>query len=361
MAKEPGERYASCGEFTDALRDALALPAYRPPPPCAIRPQPGTLAPRSTPPAHPATVSDGPTQDIAAPGQRLRPGPGPDGKPARRRRYIMITFAGTFLAAGTAISLLLVAPGASRPPAGPHGGTSAAIPAASKKKTAESATSTASGKTAKPAAALANADSRGVRSVAFGPGTTLAAGDANGRIYLWDTATGKLTGHLTDPGSKGVNTVRFGPGGTSLASPAGADRVRSTSRPGFLQPAARPGQDGGRGPRRGWARPGRRPGHMPGPDRAAAGGVGARVLTCNRAIAGCPHPLSPRCRDSGYRVKGKVPNGPVVAPAGNVPAARSRWSSAVCRRPDPLVRTAAASARREPASTTSFLALVTPV
>ena len=30
MAKDPGERYPSCGEFTDALRDALALPPYQP-------------------------------------------------------------------------------------------------------------------------------------------------------------------------------------------------------------------------------------------------------------------------------------------------------------------------------------------
>ena len=147
-----------------------------------------------------------------------------------------------------------------------------------------------------------------------------------------------------------------------LASPAGADRVRNTGRPGFLQPAAWLDQDGGRGPRRQGTRPGRCAGEVPGPTAPPQGGTGARVLTCNdRAIAGCPHPLSPRCRDSGYRVKGKVPNGSVVAPAGNGPAARSRWSSAVCRRPDPLVRTAAASARREPASTTSFLALVTPV
>src|ERR1700729_2557809 len=30
MAKDPGERYPSCGEFTDALRDALALSPYQP-------------------------------------------------------------------------------------------------------------------------------------------------------------------------------------------------------------------------------------------------------------------------------------------------------------------------------------------
>jgi len=107
---------------------------------------------------------------------------------------------------------------------------------------------------------------------------------------------------------------------------------------------------------------GRCAGEMPGPDRTAAGWRRrSRALMQRSGHAGCPHSLSPRCRDSGYRVKGKVPNEPVVAPAGNGPAARSRWSSAVCLRPDPLVRTAAASARREPASTTSFLALVTPV
>ena len=56
-----------------------------------------------------------------------------------------------------------------------------------------------------------------------------------------------------------------------LASPAGADRVRNTGRPGFLQPAAWLDQDGGRGPRRGWTRPGRCAGEVPGPDRTAAG------------------------------------------------------------------------------------------
>jgi hypothetical protein len=46
---------------------------------------------------------------------------------------------------------------------------------------------------------------------------------------------------------------------------------------------------------------------------------------------------------------------------GNESAHRSLWSSAVCRFPEPFVRIATASARRDPASTTSFLARVTPV
>ena len=148
MAKDPGERYPSCGEFTDALRDALALPPYQPavPDPAAA----GLLAARASAlpastvttapgagrgaggtdphpdPGLPAAAADGPTQDTAAPGQRLRPRPGPDGppaRPARRRRYLTITLACTLLAGATALSVLLATPGAPQPPTRPHTST----------------------------------------------------------------------------------------------------------------------------------------------------------------------------------------------------------------------------------------------
>jgi Protein kinase domain/WD domain, G-beta repeat len=245
MAKDPGERYPSCGEFAGALRDALALPPYQPaaPGPAAA----GSAAgwhPRtgaSALPAHPATAAargaggtdphpdrgmpvaaaDGPAQDTAAPGQRLRPGPVPDGtpaRPARRRRYLTITLGCTLLAAATAISVLLATPGTPKPPARPHASTPpATVPATASGRTEPATTS------GPPPGALmatmANPASQGVRAVAFGPGgTTLAAGDFNGRIYLWDTGTGKLTGYLKDPASTGVSSVAFGPGGTTLAA-----------------------------------------------------------------------------------------------------------------------------------------------
>ena len=234
MAKDPADRYPSCGGFTDALRDALALPPYQPaaPDPAAA----GLLADRAfARPAHAAMTVPGAGRDAggtdphtdpgrpaaAAPGRRLRSRPGPDGtpaRPARRRRYLTITLACTLLAGAAAIPFLLATPGATHPPNQPHTST----PPTTVTTTASGRTEPATPSGPSPGAlvaTLSDAGSQGVRAVAFGPGgTTLAAGDFNGRIYLWDTATGKLTGYLKDPGSTGVSSVAFGLGGTTLAA-----------------------------------------------------------------------------------------------------------------------------------------------
>jgi hypothetical protein len=69
------------------------------------------------------------------------------------------------------------------------------------------------------AATLPDPASKGVTSVAFAPdGTTLATGNANGSIRLWNTATRRITATLPDPASKGVTSVAFAPDGTTLAT-----------------------------------------------------------------------------------------------------------------------------------------------
>ena len=47
----------------------------------------------------------------------------------------------------------------------------------------------------------------------------LAAGDANGRVYLWWTPASTASGRaatFTDPDSQGVNGVAFSPDGATL-------------------------------------------------------------------------------------------------------------------------------------------------
>jgi hypothetical protein len=206
LAKRPEQRYASCRDFTDALRETFGLPPYGS---GAIATSPGAAArlPASQAPG-PGTTADPyrkprPTQAVAA-GQDARSGLGPDdGELTRhpRRRPLMIALAGVVLVAAVAIPWWLSS--------GPDG-TAAKTPARTQATTL-----------ARPSATLAApAGSHAVESAAFKPGTaTLAVGMFNGDVDLWDTTTKRIINILHDPGrgTDGVGLVAFGPGGTTLA------------------------------------------------------------------------------------------------------------------------------------------------
>ncbi len=269
LAKAPGERYGSCREFADALRAALGLPPYT---------TPGTPAPGhprteiSAPPALPEPVAvatgtapkpaDAPaathdslpvtagalsppaaavgqagglapdpgglaleldtvtaaadrlpgTADVPAAGQSVRAGPGPgaDGAQPTRRprgRFIVIALTCAILAAAVIVALVLAMPGAPR--ASGHSHAAAKTPGATR---APSGPFTGQLTDPEPGSI--------VNAVAFAPGgTTLATGDLNGNVYLWNTATGGLTATLTDSARHvALFAVAFRPGSTTLAA-----------------------------------------------------------------------------------------------------------------------------------------------
>ena len=76
LAKSPGDRYASCGDFADALREALGLDPYDPSRPAGAAPPPTRRTMPMTPPGPP----DGEALP-ALPGARRSPArqPGPTG------------------------------------------------------------------------------------------------------------------------------------------------------------------------------------------------------------------------------------------------------------------------------------------
>jgi WD40 repeat protein len=258
LAKVPDERYGSCRDFADALREALGMPAYASASrsgatPARLRTEaaapPGFAGRADTAAAWRLST---PTMDAVRPGTEgiatVNPpawpgsGPGDDGAgPAARprRRLLLISSACVILAAAGVTALVLATHGTPRAssfsstaatapsgrfiarlsyPGGDIGGSVAFGPGTTL-ATADNGGSTYlwDTPTSKSATVLADPFTQGAESVAFGPGTTLAVGDNNGSTYLWDTATRTVTATLTDPTGNDVDSVAFGPG-TALAA-----------------------------------------------------------------------------------------------------------------------------------------------
>jgi hypothetical protein len=236
LAKDPGRR-PGAQDVISALADVTAASAQEPREPAAAMPAADQDAAPGMPRLHPPTATSGhppdttpaaisdptrtvsrpggptpgagtpaasagtPAQDVATAAAPPGPGLGPGGAaarpdPRRRRRFLVIAATCAILTAAVAIPLALAGPGTPRTPAGTPTGTLAAT--------------------------LPDPATRGVRSMAFGPGGILAVGDGNGSTYLWDTATRKITATIPNPSSEIASAVAFGPGGI-LAMGDGSD------------------------------------------------------------------------------------------------------------------------------------------
>ncbi len=257
MAKTPDQRYASCGDFADALREALGVAPYHPrgfaaaaahplplvavpteisPPQAAgngkaagLADQAGTVtigppelsgdeaaarvepaAREPAPPrAAPATVAAG-APGVTRPVAAVR-----TGKTSwlRRRRLPAIAVGCAIVVAAGVIPFVLTSAANTPKP----GNSPKPTQSVTRSPAGQSAsTSASSASTGPPPVLLASPDGA-ANAVAFSPGGTTVAVGGYGNAYLWDVATRTISVTLTDPDFFGVDSVAFGPGGTTLA------------------------------------------------------------------------------------------------------------------------------------------------
>ena len=132
LAKAPADRFASCHEFADALRESLGLPPYHSIPDTIPNAAAGRLVtePGQTTGRHPETISS-----VTAPPSQAEPGPdthdGPgQGRKPRRRKMLAVWAAGAAAVVAALIGAYVAwGPHGSAP--GPHVPTSGSHPPAS--------------------------------------------------------------------------------------------------------------------------------------------------------------------------------------------------------------------------------------
>jgi len=262
LAKSPGERYASCGEFAAALRIALGLPQYDPDYGWAVMPDhPATEVSGARGQEHGGT--DGTHDAIAsartgepAPdtGQTLtsagrrRPSdesvaPVQPSRDGRLRRTVMILAGIAAVAAGCAVGAVILTGNTGKTPIdlansqiSSSGRAAASRPAvATAGPSPRSASSSPRASTPATSQAIAQQDYTVIRSltdpgtaahqidsVAFSAdGATLLAGDMDGAACLWSTGTGQQIKVFRGGGAK-VFAVALSPDGT-MAAAAGKD------------------------------------------------------------------------------------------------------------------------------------------
>lgn len=202
LAKAPEKRFGSCGEFAEALREALGVASYTAQAAGPVAITGGVKAPeRSSVTASTQTVV--PVQVAPVPDE-VSGNPEPPRRQRRRWYPAVAVAAGVVLTvAGVVAAILVNSPSHGSTGAGTHSTGSGA------------ANRTTPASTARPtlAARLPDPGGEGVVSAGFVPGSEIAAIDANGSIYLWDIATGHVAAILPDPGHQGIATASLDRGG----------------------------------------------------------------------------------------------------------------------------------------------------
>jgi Protein kinase domain len=203
LAKAPEDRFGTCGEFAEALREALGVASYT-----AQAAGPAAITGGVTAPERPADAASTQTAVpvLAAPVRDEVTGNTVPPRRQRRRWYprVAVAAGGVLILAGAVAAILVIPASHGSPGAGTH--------------------STSSGTASRPASAsplarltfaarLPDPGGEGVVSAAFLPDGELGAADANGSTYLWDIATRHVAATLTDPGHQGIATASFDRGG----------------------------------------------------------------------------------------------------------------------------------------------------
>jgi sugar lactone lactonase YvrE len=238
MAKAPEERYGSCRDFADALREALGVAPYTSlgtaapghPPAAPGHPPTQAAAPPARPPAPDPAVTAAPA-GLPDPAAALTVDAAPRGGqastadvPARLARAA--GWPGSFrLRAAVALAAILAVAGGLTALALPSGGTGNHSGSHSSGQHSPGTRPSPSTQPKIPQLITTltdpNANSgiqSAVDSVAFSPdGTTLAVGDDDYSTYLWSLASRTITATLTAPNSLNVYSVAFSPHGTTLA------------------------------------------------------------------------------------------------------------------------------------------------
>ena len=203
LAKAPEDRFGTCGEFAEALREALGMASYT-----AQAAGPAASTGAVTAPEVSAAAASTQTA-VPVPTSPVRDEVSGNAVPPQRQRRrwypgVAVAAGVVVILAGVAAAILVIPASHGSPPAGTHA-TGSGRTSASTIARQENAVTLGT--------RLKDPHGQGIVSAGFAPDGEIAAADANGNTYLWDIAARNVAATLKDPGDQGIATASFDRGG----------------------------------------------------------------------------------------------------------------------------------------------------